>query len=677
MKKPSEKEKPKMLFVGMPGVDSSYWNMNIAQAPQGPTLRKFPLLPGFVRRKINNCLKYVFNPRKKAPYVGMHLIKQNLGKDIIGGVDITLIDYPTKREILKIVRKTQFKVVGISIGCENKVHAAKILAQKIKRHSKNKDVEIVFGNYGAITGKQQGVLMEDDGTVLKDTPEEKKAKERTGKFSYTGEGVQSMRAFLLNNFERLGLALNVKPDAPLVSYPVPDPDQPPDNFFLKWLAEKTGLFGTPLDMNKLAVSLGCVNGCTFCNTTKNFGSKTLLYTDGYQMFNAMKRQIEVNEGREDYVPETLFFLMDENFMRPIDNTEELCRLVEESGKNIRWGTFGDIKGLLEYKKKYKDFRGLVRGGMVSLWMGVESKADVFKKRGEASVRQVEEMIRELQSLGILVFGSFIPGLDIHTEEETQIIRNVNALKKRLKGNGGRLSETRIHQVVETKKAARKKMGRYDLLNIEEDLRWWIKLNTAANQVMTLTDTRLVNSQTKEPMLTLPDEEFGHTFMRDDHPHISGKRIEEIDREARKTFYRENGPVSLRCALTMWDGFKNLKDSDHPAERIAATYYYWVAKRSFQAISLSLLLFSETLFEKCSQRFLKRLAQFLDEFEKAVPPENFLNEKYQRAFAKHDRRVFKIAKWYANHLRSNFIKKHLAGSRVEGNILCQIEFWHRD
>jgi len=50
------------------------------------------------------------------------------------------------------------------------------------------------------------------------------------------------------------------------------------------------------------------------------------------------------------VPETLFFLMDENFMRPLDNTEELCKLVENSGKNIRWGTFGDIKGLLEYKK---------------------------------------------------------------------------------------------------------------------------------------------------------------------------------------------------------------------------------------------------------------------------------------------------------------------------------------
>ncbi|HJO58930.1 MAG TPA: hypothetical protein QF772_12000, partial [Nitrospinaceae bacterium] len=79
----SNAEKPEMLFIGMPDADSSYWTMNIAQAPQGPTLLESPLIPGFIRGKINSHLKYVFNPRKKAPYVGMHLIKQNLEKDII------------------------------------------------------------------------------------------------------------------------------------------------------------------------------------------------------------------------------------------------------------------------------------------------------------------------------------------------------------------------------------------------------------------------------------------------------------------------------------------------------------------------------------------------------------------------------------------------------------------
>jgi len=94
----SVKEKPKMLFFGMPEADSSYWSMNIAQAPQGPTLQKLPFLPDFIGGKINARLKYIFNPRKKAPYVGMHLIKQNLEKDIKGGVDITLIDYPTEKK---------------------------------------------------------------------------------------------------------------------------------------------------------------------------------------------------------------------------------------------------------------------------------------------------------------------------------------------------------------------------------------------------------------------------------------------------------------------------------------------------------------------------------------------------------------------------------------------------
>ncbi len=36
----SNTEKPKMLLIGIPEADSSYWTMNIAQAPQGPTLHQ-------------------------------------------------------------------------------------------------------------------------------------------------------------------------------------------------------------------------------------------------------------------------------------------------------------------------------------------------------------------------------------------------------------------------------------------------------------------------------------------------------------------------------------------------------------------------------------------------------------------------------------------------------------
>jgi len=653
----SNTEKPKILLIGIPEADPSYWTMNIAQAPQGPTLRRPLFLPDFICQKINSHLKYIYNPKKNAPYVGMHLIKQNLENDIKGGIDISLIDYPTEKEIMRITKKNFFKIIGIGIGCENKVYEAKKLAKKIRRNSKNKEVSIVFGNYGATTGKKLGILTEADGTVLKDSPEEIEAKEKQGKYPYTGEGVQSIRAFLLNNQGKLGLELKVKPDAPMVSYPVPDPDLPPDNFFLRWLAIKMGFFGTPKDMNKLAVSLGCMNKCSFCNTAKNFGNKTFLYTKAQEMYQAMKKQIDANEARKDYVPETLFFLMDENFMRPLANTEELCRLVEESGKNIRWGTFGDIRGLLEYKKKYQGFRGLVRGGMLSIWIGLESKADVFKKRGGASIDEVETIIRELQELGILVFGSFIPGLSIHTEKETRVLINEDEIKMKLIKEE-KLNETQLRKAIDAEVAARKEKGQYDLLNIWEDIQWWLKLNTAANQVMMLTDTRLVNPLTKEPVLDLSDEEFGHTFRRDTHPNISGKRLEEIDKEARSLFYQKNGPVALRTVLTMWDGYKNLKDSDNPAEVRATTYYYWLIKRSFQAISLSLVFFSETIFENCSGSFLNRLAQFLDDFEQSTPPKNDLSDEYQRVFNKDERVVSKTAKWCAARLRTHFIGKHL-------------------
>jgi hypothetical protein len=310
---------------------------------------------------------------------------------------------------------------------------------------------------------------------------------------------------------------------------------------------------------------------------------------------------------------------------------------------------------------------------MSIWIGLESKADVFKKRGGASIKEVEAMIQELQNMGILVFGSFIPGLGIHTEGDTKIIKDEEELKKRIKEKNKNISETEVCRFVDAVKVRRKNKGQYDLLNIKEDMRWWVKLNTAANQVMMLTDTRLVNPQTKEPMLTLSDEEFGHTYGRDDHPHIPGKRLEEIDKKARQIFYRENGPVALRFVLTMWDGYKNLKDSDNPAERTAATYYYWVGKRSFQAISLSTLFFSQTLFEKCSEKFLNRLARFFDEFEKFDPPDSSLNARYQRVFGKYDGKVFKIARWGAARLRRNFVQKHLHKDKMNENLpLAQSE-----
>ncbi|MCH8314073.1 MAG: hypothetical protein IID17_13925, partial [Nitrospinae bacterium] len=107
----------------------------------------------------------------------------------------------------------------------------------------------------------------------------------------------------------------------------------------------------------------------------------------------------------------------------------------------------------------------------------------------------------------------------------------------------------------------------------------------------------------------------------------------------------------------------LKDSDHPAEIIVATYYYWLAKRSFQAISLALIFFSETFFEKCSGKFLNRLARFLDGFEKSGPPMNFLSEKYQKVFTQYDSKVSKAGKWCAARLRYNFIRKHLDNNKI--------------
>jgi len=616
-----QSDKPNMLLFGMPEAHSSYWEVNIAQGPQEPILKEFLLLPEFIRKQINDLLKYTFNPEKEAPYMGLNLIKQNLRDDFN---DITLINYPNEKEIMELVRQKIYSVIGISIGCENRIEQARDLAQKIKEI--DPDIKIVFGNYGATTGKLEGILDDKVGTVLWDNPEERVEKSKKNEESYTGEGIHDMRLYLKKN----GFSIQANPNDHFISEPVPNLDLISDNKIVKLLKEKLGLTTMPMDMHNLATSIGCSNGCSFCNTTKQFNrQKTFLFSSPDEMYNSITDYIKnIKDNDTNHIPEYSFALMDENFMKPnMENAERIFQLVEESGENIRWTTFGDLGSLRAYKEKHKDFKGLVRGGLTTIWIGLESKADFFHKRGGATIPETEEIVKELQSLGISVIGSFIVGLPIHTEEKTK--QNVDES--------------------------------YEALNIWEDIDWWIERNTAFNQVMIMSTTDLVahinKSDNKKEFYKINDLNYGH-IAEDNMPCvIPKKRLEEIDKKAREMFYQKNGPASLRSLLTIWDGFKNFKDSENPAEIRAANYYYWSAKRYLHLLSLSTLFFSDKIFEKCSDEFLNRLATFFVEIEELSPPNTNLHEEYEQIFKIYDNQIFKISKLIAKKMREKFVKKN--------------------
>lgn len=716
-------EEPRFLLMGMPDRAKHYLEMNVAQAPQGPKLREdITFIPLWIRKRINDRLKLICNPKREDPYTGLHLIKQNLEHDL-PGVATTLIDHPTKDKVLRLTDENYFPVIGLSIGCENQIPDAEKLVEEIQnRYQKwadmikflisNNDLPptglanaalsslktflkkipggdvvgrpvkewavkelekrfgkelaekicktpdildylvpvVACGNYGATTAKKlygNNTPLNRGGIkktkILWDDNKERKEKKERGEEPFTGEGVHDIRVFLKD----MGFPMQAEPNDLLVSEPVSEPIVRPENRVIRYLYEKMGLFSMGTPSNSLATAIGCTNNCSFCNTAKHFErQKILLFRDAdgkfdfNKMFRSMMKKVEQERKDEMYPPDSYFWILDENFTKTPDKTitealynlEKICELVEQSGENIRWGTSTDIAGLVEYKKKYGNFRGLVRGGLNAVWLGIESKADVFNKRGGASEKEVEEIVKELNSLGIGILGSFIVGLPIHTEGET--VKNPD--------------------------------GSYEKLNIWEDIEWWLSLNTSANQVMMYSNLNLVKGKkaleekkiagrkSSLDLLDSTDEQFGHICF-DNQTDIPDERLEKIDRKARRMFFQENGPVGLRSVMTWWDGFMTLRGSKNPAEKKAAIHNYWMAKRNLLVISIGTVLFSETVFEKCSDRLLQRYAKFLSEIDKYSPPDDPLNDKYKEVFELYDKKVFPIAKILVTKMRKRFIK----------------------
>jgi hypothetical protein len=667
-----------MLMIGMPGADSSFYEMNIAQLPQGPRLRFMEWLFNVLdmsstnRRRIRMAvgLENLFNPSRRTPYMGMRLIEYNL-RDYL---DISLVEYPKSHRwiVNHVKRNPEIAIVGMGIGCENRVYQAKKLCADIRRA--RPDIKIILGSYGASAGKKLGVLTAKDGTVLWDSEEERETKKKQGLDFYKGEGVHDIRLWLRNE---AGIDAGA-PDMPLVSEAIPDSGNVAAGGWKQRFKGALGFVTMPKDSHKLVSAIGCSNKCGFCNTSKMFNrEKTYLYQNAARIFEPMETVYDRNAARSDYPPEATFFLMDENFMKDekvmsacgminfLDTAKELCGYIEHSGKNIHFGTFSDIKSLVNVRQKDGDFKSLVRGGLTSIWIGIESRGDVFDKRGGATPETVKSIVDELQHLGVVVIGSFIPGLPYHTEGPTRIFDDEDRVKEAI-----RTAEDLTPGQVEARFAEmikeRINSGKFDRLNIWEDFEWWKSLRTGARQVMSHSITGIVGNH--RHMFRFSDYQFGHKFIPGyNDSQIDGQRLEAIDEQMREGFYRENGPVALSSLLVMWQGFMNLKDSDNDAEVRAATFNYWMVRRNIQRVMLASFAFDDRIFTSCSTTFLSRLAGMFQEVDLYTPPDTVINRKYQAVFEMYNAMNSRRSKAVARKMAAAFIRRHGIEIRVRGII----------
>ncbi len=414
----------------------------------------------------------LYSLRFNHPSFGLHLLAANVD------VPVTVLDFPSERRFVEEIRKG-YDYVGISFITPNFVKA-KRMGELVRLHAP--DSKILLGGHGTrIPDLEQ--LVEHDHICR-------------------GEGVRWLRELLGERVDR----------------PIRHPAVP--------AALSKRILGVPLrtDAAVLIPGVGCPNGCRFCATSEFFDrSYTPFFDTGAELYEAC-RQIERDTGYQD------FFVLDENFLKRPRRARELLRLMEEHDKPYRFGIFSSAETIAEIGVEF-----LARLGVYFVWMGVESKREVYdKNRG----LDLKAMIAELRAHGIYVLASGILFLEHHDED-----------------------------------------------TIWEDIEYVSGLGADLVQFMQLgplPTTPLYVDYDRRGLLRhdLPYEEWhGQHRLWFDHPNFSPERSEHLLRAAFRYDYDTNGPSFLRMCDTQVRGARTLARSMDPwlairARQLRETAQHW-------------------------------------------------------------------------------------------------------
>jgi hypothetical protein len=306
-------------------------------------------------------------------YFALYLIAENISNPT------TVLEGPSWEEFDRELDEG-YDYVGFQL---KSVNTAKV-ARMIKRiREKCPATKIVMGGYGVgtlgspVPGDKNG-----DAVYIRENAD----------YICKEEGVRFMRRLL-----------NDEPvDREITQYQVP-------TFSLG------GFLGTPgvhLRIPNILVSLGCPNGCDFCNTSALFNRQKTYVAEPEQVFRFIK-----NYQKRLGFDQILVMLWDEDLFLNPEYVRELGRLLrsDKSTWGVMWYAFGSIRSLSQY-----DPAEIRDCGCQMIWVGVESfqsGADQMDDRyGKRQGKEVGQVIADLQRHGIQVTGSLVLGLDFHTKE---------------------------------------------------------------------------------------------------------------------------------------------------------------------------------------------------------------------------------------------------------------------
>jgi hypothetical protein len=293
----------------------------------------------------------IHSPRSNNPSFALYLMAENIR------VPVTVLDFPSWEEFVKEIDSEAYTHVGISFIGPNVLKAGKMAAYIRARSPRTK---IILGGHGTAIPELRSLVEYDE--------------------ICHGEGVAWLRKYF-----------GEETNQPIIHPVVPS-------------AINAFVYGAPI-MGKAGIiipGVGCQNSCRFCCTSHKFDRQYSPFLRTGQDIFAACRKSEETIGVDD------FGLMDENFCKDPYRARQLLEEMEKYGKTYTFSTFSSAEAITDLGIDF-----LVRLGVNFLWIGVESKANLFEKTKGIDLHN---LIAELQNHGISVLASAILFLEHHDKE---------------------------------------------------------------------------------------------------------------------------------------------------------------------------------------------------------------------------------------------------------------------
>jgi hypothetical protein len=391
----------------------------------------------------------IHSPRTSYMTFPLYFIAENIS------VPATVLDFPRWKDFTEELKKG-YTHVGISFILMN-IYKAQRMTEYIRAHYP--DMKIILGGYATGLSNLRDVVPCDE--------------------ICPGEGIRWMRKYFGESADR----------------PVRHP--------VMHGVSKKFIYGFPDGIKDSAVifpGLGCPNKCFFCATSSKFEGEYIPFLKtGREIFDVCA-QAERDLGCMN------FAMIDENFLKKPDRARELLTLMEKYKKPYVFSAFSSAEAITACGVDL-----LVRLGVVFVWIGVESKREIFSKMKDIDIKA---LIEELQSKGISVLASSILFLEHH-----------------------------------------------DRKTIYDDIDWAIGLGADLHQFMQLTplpETPLYKEHVAKGTLI---DGFPYTKLHGQdslcfkHPHFESAEATEITRRAFEKKYLTDGPAVVNMALSLIRGYR--------------------------------------------------------------------------------------------------------------------------